>query len=195
MKDNAIKIRDIHLLKSNNKLLSEVNKNKENDDKIAAMGKDMGKVINKYEILKKKKLNRGDNKNDQRGNGMEDDSSEYGDGDTDEESVDNSEQSEQNTDNEMEDDSGEYGDGDTDEESVDNSEQSEDMNDNEINNRAPSSVFKSINTPTYPSRILKKDGNEVEFTSGAAYYEFWTGAGIGGLLRARYRRGIGGLEV
>ena len=62
--------------------------------------------------------------------------------------------------------------GDTDEESVDNSEQSEDMNDNEINNRAPTSVFKLINTPTYPSRILKKDGNEVEFTYGAAYYEF-----------------------
>merc|ERR1712236_84097 len=120
------------------------------------MGKDMGKVINKYEILKKKKLNRGDNKNDQRGNGMEDDSSEYGDGDTDEESV-------------------------------DNSEQSEDMNDNEIDNRAPDSVFKSINTPTYPSRILEKDGNEVEFTYGAAYYESHTGSGIGGLLRARYR--------
>merc|ERR1711888_90913 len=140
------------------------------------MGRDMSKVINKYEILKKKKLNRGDNKNDQRGNGMEDDSSEYGHGDTDEESVDNSEQSEQNTDNEMEDDSGEYGHGDTVEESVDNSEQSEDMNDNEINNRVPTSVFKSINTPTYPSRILEKDGNEVEFTYGAAYYESHTGS-------------------
>ena len=121
MKDNAINIRDIHLLKSNNKLLSEINKNKENDDKITAMGKDMRILINKQKSLKKKKSNRGDNKNDQRGNGMEDDSSEYGHGDTDEESVDNSEQSEQNTDNEMKDDSGEYGDGDTDEESVDNS--------------------------------------------------------------------------
>ena len=124
---------------------------------------------------------------------MEGDSNEYGHGDTDEESVDDSEQSEQNTDNEMEDDSGEYGHGDTEEESVDDSEQSEDMSDNEINNRAPTSVFKLINTATYPSRILKKDGNEVEFTYGAAYYEFQTGAGIGGLLRARYRRGIGGL--
>ena len=28
--------------------------------------------------------------------------------------------------------------------------------DNEIVNRAPTSVFKSINTSTYPSRILKK---------------------------------------
>ena len=50
MKDNAIKIRDMHLLKSN--------------EKIAAMGKDMGRIINKYEILKKKKLNKRDNKND-----------------------------------------------------------------------------------------------------------------------------------
>ena len=158
MKDNAIKIRDMHLLKSNNKLLSEINKNKENDEKIAAMGKDMGMLINKYEILKKKKLNKRDNKNDQRGYGMEDDSSEYGHGDTDEESV-------------------------------DDSEQSEDMNDNEINTRAPTSVFKSINTPTYPSRIL----NDVKFTYGTRYYEFPTGAGIGGLLHARYSRGIGGL--
>ena len=53
MKDNAIKIRDMHLLKSN--------------EKIAAMGKDMGRIINKYEILKKRKLNKRDNKNDQRG--------------------------------------------------------------------------------------------------------------------------------
>ena len=80
----------------------------------------------------------------------------------------------------------------SDEESMDDSEQSEYMNrdqemDNEIVNRAPTSVFKSINTPTYLSRILKKgtrapnkvyvyedgrhrcsgvdvNGNEVEFT-------------------------------
>ena len=114
-------------------------------------------------------------------------SSEYGHGDIDEESVDDSEQSEQNTDDEMvddsskyghgdtdeesvddsehsgiEDDISEYGHGDTDEESVDDSEQSEYMNsdqemNNEIVNRAPTtSVFKSINTSTYPSRILKK---------------------------------------
>merc|ERR1712215_375204 len=122
MKDNAIKIRDMHLLKSNNKLLSEINKNKENDDKISAMGKDMGKLIHKYEILKKKKLNKRDNKNNQRGYGMEDDSSESGHGDTDEESVDDTEQ---NTGDEMdEDDGSEYGHGDTDEESVDDSEQS-----------------------------------------------------------------------
>ena len=70
----------------------------------------------------------------------------------------------------MEDDSSEYGHGDTDEESVDDSEQSEDMNDNEINTRGPTSV-----------------------TYGAPYYEFRIGSGIGGLLRARYRRGIGGL--
>merc|ERR1712215_373528 len=112
----------MHLLKSNNKLLSEINKNKENEDKIAAMGKDMGRIFNKYEILKKKKLNKRDNKNDQRGYGMEDDSSEYGHGDTDEESVDDTEQ---NTGDEMdEDDGSEYGHGDTDEESVDDSEQS-----------------------------------------------------------------------
>ena len=156
MKDNAIKIRDMHLLKSN--------------EKIAAMGKDMGKLIHKYENLKTRKLNKRDNKNDQRGYGMEDDSSEYGHGDTDEESVDDSEQSEQNTDNEMEDDSGEYGHGDTEEESVDDSEQSEDKTDNERNTRGPTSV-----------------------TYGAPYYEIRTGAGIGGLLRARYRWGIGGL--
>ena len=50
MKDNAVKIRDIHLLKLNNKLLSEINKNKDNDEKIAAMEKDMRMLINKYEI-------------------------------------------------------------------------------------------------------------------------------------------------
>ena len=96
----------MHLIKSNNKLLSEINKNKDNNEKISAMGKDMGRIINKYEILKKRKLNKRDNKNEQRGYGMEDDSSEYGHGHTNEESVDDSEQSEQNTDNEMEDDSG-----------------------------------------------------------------------------------------
>merc|ERR1712215_513583 len=123
----------MHLLKSNNKLLSEINKNKENYEKIAAMGKDMGRIINKYEILKKKKLNKRDNKNDQRGYGMEDDSSESGHGDTDEESVDDTEQ---NTGDEMdEDDGSEYGHGDTDEESADDSEQSVDMNDNEKNTR------------------------------------------------------------
>ena len=37
------------------------------NDKITAIGKDMRKLINKYEILKKKKSNKGDNKNDQRG--------------------------------------------------------------------------------------------------------------------------------
>merc|ERR1712236_109442 len=100
-----------------------------------------------------------------RGYGMEHDSSEYGHGDTDEESVDDTEE---NTGDEMdEDDGGEYGHGDTDEESVDDSEQSED---NEINTRGPTSV-----------------------TYGAPYYEFRIGAGIGGLLRARYRMGIGGL--
>merc|ERR1711895_247587 len=124
MKDNAIKIRDIHILKLNNKLLSGINKNKDNNEKVSAMGKDMGRIINKYEILKKRKLNKRDNKNDQRGNGMEDDSSKYGHGDTDEESVDNSEQ---NTGDEMDEgDGGEYGHGDTDKESVDDSEQSED---------------------------------------------------------------------
>merc|ERR1712215_422477 len=90
----------MHLLKSNNKLLSEINKNKENYEKIAAMGKDMTRIINKYENLKKRKLNKRDNKNDQRGYGMEDDSSEYGHGDTDEESVDDSEQSVDMNDNE-----------------------------------------------------------------------------------------------
>merc|ERR1712120_114715 len=85
---------DMHLLKSNNKLLSEITRNQDNNEKISAMGKDMGKLIHKYENLKKKKLNKRDNKNDQRGYGMEDDSSEYGHGDTDEESVDDSEQSE-----------------------------------------------------------------------------------------------------
>ena len=182
-----------------------------------------------------------------RGYGMEDDSSHYGHGDTDEESVDDTEQ---NTGDEMdEDDGSEYGHGDTDEESVDDSEhsgteefdgkvdydmdsengdivdsegsdeesmddseQSEDMNDdeemdNEIVNSAPTSVFKSINTPTYPCRILKKgtkapnkvyvyaDGrvrcsgedvnvNEIKFTHGTRDYEFPPGKGIGGLLRA-----------
>ena len=84
------------------------------------------------------------------GYGMEDYSSEYGHGDTDEESVDDSEQSKQNTDDEMdEDDSSEYGHGDTHKESVDDSEQSEDMKDTEINTRGPASV-----------------------TYGAPYYEF-----------------------
>ena len=50
MKDNAIKIRDMHLLKSNNKLLSEITRNRDNNEKISAMGKDMGKLIHKYEI-------------------------------------------------------------------------------------------------------------------------------------------------
>merc|ERR1711867_367627 len=147
IKDNAIKIRDMHLLKSN--------------EKIAAMGKDMGKLIHKYENLKKRKLNKRDNKNDQRGYGMEDDSSEYEHGDTEEESVDDTEQ---NTGDEMdEDDGSKYGHGDTDKESVDDSEQYEDKNDKEINTRGPTSV-----------------------TYGAPYYEIKTGAGIGGLLRARY---------
>ena len=179
MKDNAIKIRDMHLLKTNYKLLSEINKN---DEKIAAMGKDMGRIIKKYEILKKKKLNKRDNKNDQRGYGMEDDSSEYEHGDTEEETIDDSEQSEKNTDDEMdEDDGSEYGHGDTDEESVDAYEQSVDMNDNEKNTRGPASEI-NARGPT-------------SVTYGAPYYEIRTGAGIGGLLRARYRRGIGGLEV
>ena len=52
MKDNAVKIRDKHLLKLNNKLLSEINKNKDNNEKISVMGKDMGRIIDKYEILK-----------------------------------------------------------------------------------------------------------------------------------------------
>merc|ERR1712215_161399 len=134
----------MHLLKSNNKLLSEINKNKENEDKIAAMGKDMTRIINKYENLKKRKLNKRDNKNDQRGYGMEDDSSEYGHGDTDEESV-------------------------------DDSEQSVDMNDNEKNTRCPA-IEINARGPT-------------SVTYGAPYYEIRTGAGIGGLIRARYRRG------
>merc|ERR1712215_471115 len=103
MKDNAIKIRDIHILKLNNKLLSETNKNKDNNEKVSAMGKDMGRIINKYEILKKRKLNKRDNKSDQRGYGMEDDSSEYRHGDTDEESADDTEQ---NTGDEMDEDDG-----------------------------------------------------------------------------------------
>merc|ERR1712236_88549 len=78
MKDNAVKIRDKHLLKLNNKLLSEINKNKDNNDKISAMGKGMGKLIHKYENLKKRKLNKRDNKNDQRGYGMEDKTRNYG---------------------------------------------------------------------------------------------------------------------
>ena len=164
----------MHLIKSNNKLLSEINKNEE---KIAAMGKDMGKLIHKYENLKNKKLNKRDNKHDQRGYGMEDDSSEYGHGDTDEESVDDTEQ---NTGDEMdEDDGSEYGHGDTDEESVDDSEQSVDMNDNEKNTRGPASEI-NARGPT-------------SVTYGAPYFEIRTGAGIGGLLRARYRWGIGGL--
>ena len=203
VKDNAVKIRDIQLLKLNNKLLTETNKNKElvlnNDDKVSAMGKDMRMLINKYKILKKKKSNTSDNKNGQMGYGMEDDSSEYGYGDTDEETVDDSEHSnteefDGKVDYDMDSENGDVVDSEvTDDESMDASEQSEDMNDDEINNRAPDSVFKSINTPTYPSSILEKDGNEVEFTYGAAYYEFRTGSGIGGILRARYRRGIGGL--
>jgi len=131
-----------------------------------------------------------------RGYGMEDDSSEYGHGDTDEETVDDSEQNtgdemdeddgsddtEQNTGDEMdEDDGSEYGHGDTDEESVDDSEQSVDMNDNEKNTRGPASEI-NARGPT-------------SVTYGAPYFEIRTGAGIGGLLRARYRRGIGGLEV
>ena len=187
MKDNAIKIRDIHILKLNNKLLSETNKNKDNNEKVSAMGKDMGRIINKYEILKKKKLNKRDNKNDQRGYGMEDDSSEYGHGDTDEESVDDTEQ---NTGDEMdEDDGSEYGHGDTDEESVDDSEQSEDKTDNERNTRGPTSV--TYGAPYYE----RNTRGPTSVTYGAPYYEIRTGAGIGGLLRARYRRGIGGLEV
>ena len=51
--------------------------------------------------------------------------------------------------------------------------------DNEINTRGPTS---EINTRG-PTSV----------TYGAPYYEFRIGAGIGGLLRARYRRGIGGL--
>ena len=213
MKDNAIKIRDMHLLKSN--------------EKIAAMGKDMGKLIHKYENLKTRKLNKRDNKNDQRGYGMEDDSSEYGYGDTDEETVDDSEHSDTEefdgkVDYDMDSENGDIVDSEgSDEESMDDSEQSEYMNrdqemDNEIVNRSPTSVFKSINTSTYLSRILKKgtrapnkvyvyedgrhrcsgvdvNGNEVEFTYGTRYYKFPTGAGIGGLLRARFSRGIGGL--
>ena len=102
---------------------------------------------------------------------MEDDSSEYEHGDTEEETIDDSEQSEKNTDDEMdEDDGSEYGQRDTDEESVDAYEQSADMKDNAIKIRGPTTV-----------------------TYGAPYYEIRTGAGIGGLLRARYRTGIGGL--
>ena len=187
----------------------------------------MRMLINKYKILKKKKSNTSDNKNGQMGYGMEDDSSEYGYGDTDEETVDDSEHSnteefDGKVDYDMDSENGDIVDSEgSDEESMDDSEQSEDMNDdeemdNEIVNRAPTSIFKSINTPTYPSRILKKgtrapnkvyvyedgrdrcsgvdvNGNEAEFTYGTRYYEFPTGAGIGGLLRARYSRGIGGL--
>ena len=137
----------MHLIKSNNKLLSEINKNKDNNEKISAMGKDMGKLIHKYENLKKKKLNKRDNKNDQRGYGMEDDSSEYGHGDTDEESVDDTEQ---NTGDEMdEDDGSEYGHGDTYEESVDGYEQSEDKNDIE-------------NSPQSFSKLVQKDNKNIE---------------------------------
>merc|ERR1711895_262672 len=108
-----------------------------------------------------------------------------GHGDTDEETVDDSEQNtgdemdeddgsddtEQNTGDEMDEDGGsEYGQRDTDEESVDAYEQSADMKDNAIKIRGPTTV-----------------------TYGAPYYEIRTGAGIGGLLRARYRTGIGGL--
>merc|ERR1712215_181111 len=169
MKDNAIKIRDMHLLKINKKLLSEINKNKNNNEKISAMGKDMGRIINKYEILKKKKSNKRDNKNDQRGYGMEDDSSEYEHGDTEEETIDDSEQSEKNTDDEIDEyDGSEYGHGDTDEESVDDSEQSVDMNDNEKNTRGPASEI-NARGPT-------------SVTYGAPYFEIRSGAGIGGLL-------------
>ena len=41
----------MHLIKSNNKLLSEINKNKDNNEKISAMGKDMGKLITKYKSI------------------------------------------------------------------------------------------------------------------------------------------------
>ena len=51
MKDNAIKIRDMHLLKTNKKLLSEINKNKDNNEKIAAMGKYMRRLITKYKSI------------------------------------------------------------------------------------------------------------------------------------------------
>ena len=169
---------------------------------------------------------------------MEDDSSGYGHCDTEEETVDDSEHSDTEEfdgkvdyDKDSEDgDIVDSEDGDivdsegSDEESMDDSEQSEDMNDdeemdNEIVNRAPTSVFKSINTPTYPSRILKKgtrapnkvyvyadgrvrcsgedvngnevkikdvNGNEFKFTHGTRDYEFPPGKGIGGLLRARF---------
>ena len=166
-------------------MLSEINKDKDNNEKISAMGKDMGKLIHKYENLKKEKSNKRDNKNDQRGYGMEDDSSEYGHGDTDEESVDDTEQ---NTGDEMdEDDGSEYGHGDTDEESVDAYEQSEDKNDIERNTRGPTSV--TYGAPYYE----RNTRGPTSVTYGAPYYEIRTGAGIGGLLRARYRRGIGGL--
>ena len=39
------------LLKSNNKLLSEINKNKDNNEKIAAMGKYMRRLITKYKSI------------------------------------------------------------------------------------------------------------------------------------------------
>ena len=57
VKDNAVKIRDIQLLKLNNKLLTETNKNKElvldnnvKETKVSAMGKDMGILVSKYKI-------------------------------------------------------------------------------------------------------------------------------------------------
>ena len=81
VKDNAVKIRDAHLQNQNIKLQDEFNKNNnlhadyhdalkkieqlelinkencnESDDKIAAMGKDMGKVIRENKQLKRKNL-------------------------------------------------------------------------------------------------------------------------------------------
>ena len=41
----------MHLIKSNNKLLSEINKNKDNNEKISAMGKDMRMLITKYKSI------------------------------------------------------------------------------------------------------------------------------------------------
>ena len=41
----------MHLIKSNNKLLSEINKDKDNNEKIAAMGKDMRMLITKYKSI------------------------------------------------------------------------------------------------------------------------------------------------
>ena len=141
-------------------------------------------------------------------------------GDTDEETVDDSDHNDSEefdgkVDYDMDSENGDVVDSEvSDDESMDDSEQSEDMNDdeemdNEIVNRAPTSVFKSINTPTYPSRILKKgtrapnkvyvyadgrvrcsgedvNGNVVKFTRGVRDYEFRSGKGIGRLFCARF---------